>query len=197
MDSAEMFDGREDQSFFKEELKDDIAPPPTPKITPKKRGPAKAKDEESPSKKAKGAIDGKLIPNNESELMELDRVLIQMREGGSSWIQIAAEWEEKTGKKVWDSTVRKRYTKLKASLARVKDEDMDMMKSTAEQVKAEVEAEKKKLDAGLWARISAIMAEAGTEKYEPGTIEKACKNMGANGGRSSSMTVVAEKEEDV
>lgn len=70
------------------------------------------------------------------------------------------------------------------------------MRTTAERVKAEVEAEKKQLDAKLWARVSIAMEAAGTERYEAGTIEKAYKTLGANGVRSTSMAVVAENEDE-
>jgi hypothetical protein len=103
-----------------------------------------------------------------------------------TWIAIAEEWEKKTGKATWDSTMRKRHAKLKASLARVKDEHLNLMKATAERVKAEIEEEKKVLDKKLWVRVSAAMEEAGVEKYEPVTLEKAYKlALGSSGGSSS------------
>lgn len=104
-------------------------------------------------------------------------------------------WEEKTGVKPSESTCRKRYTRLKANLTRVSDEDLDMMKTCADTVKAEVEEEKRMLDRKLWARISDAMEQAGTQKYEAGTVEKAYKLLvGKDGSNARSSSMAAKSE---
>jgi hypothetical protein len=66
---------------------------------------------------------------------------------------------------------------LKASLARVKEEDIETMKEAMDEVKAEIEEEKKQLEKKLWHRVVDRMAAKGTEKYEVGTVEKQCKSL--------------------
>jgi hypothetical protein len=108
-------------------------------------------------------------------------------------------WEEKTGVKPSRGFCGVRYGRLKANLARVKNEDLSTMKTCAakigeeiEQEKQKLEEEKRALDKKRWGRISTAMEQAGTQKYEAGTVEKAFKQMIGSTARSSSMAANGE-----
>lgn len=120
--------------------------------------------------------------------------MLTIFQAGESWGAITAAFEVNTGVKVGSTTCRLRYAKMKANLACVEDEDVETMKTCITQVDADIEEQIKTLHRKRWAQVSAAMEAAGTQKYEPGTIEKASKSMGANGTRSASMAVAAEKE---
>lgn len=104
-------------------------------------------------------------------------------------------FEEQTGCKVGGSTCRMRYGKMKTNLARVKDTDLETMKTAVAQVDADIEEQKKVLDRKRWNQVAAAMEAAGTEKYEPGTIEKAYMNLGSNGAGGSTIRGGENEEE--
>ena len=134
------------------------------------------------------------IPTSEEELTDADRVLIKMKEvrntsmkslrnttdhsqEGKSSAEIDAQWEMMTFIKPAPRSLITRYHRLKASLARVKDDDIETLKQSVEKAKNEIEEEKRALDKKLWAKVVAAMEEAGTEKYGTGTVEKEWKKI--------------------
>ncbi|KAE9963632.1 hypothetical protein BLS_009109 [Venturia inaequalis] len=188
-------------SHIKDEPANDIASPATLMTTPKKRGAAKASSEETPTKKLKAPTSGKKakipgIPTCKAEITEADRVLIEMREASKSWNDITAVFEANVGVKIGSSTCRLRYSKMKANFACVEDEHVEAMKTCVAQVEADIEEQVKTLHRKKWTQVSAAMDAAVNTKYEPGTIEKAYKTLGANGTRSASIAVAPEHEDE-
>lgn len=85
---------------------------------------------------------------------------------------------------------------MKANLDCVEDEHMGTMKTCVAQVEADIEEQIKTLQRKKWAQVSAAMEAVVSKKYEPGTIEKAFKTMGANGTRSASLIVAPDHEDE-
>lgn len=89
------------------------------------------------------------------------------------------------------TVLRKRFGRLKASLASVQDEDKALIMPSYEKVTAEIDAEKKDLEAKyetdkkaldrkLWPKVAEVIEQDGAkEKYEPGTLEKEWKKLAA------------------
>ncbi|QDS71007.1 hypothetical protein FKW77_007855 [Venturia effusa] len=183
-----------EQDHVEDEPAKEITSPSTIKATPKKRGATKANSDESPTKKMKAPGSGKkaslpAIPTRKADVTEADRAC-------ESWGAITAAFESNVGVKVGSSTCRLRYAKMKANLACVEDEDMGTMKTCIAQVEADIAEQIKALHRKKWAQVSAAMKEAGTQKYEPGTIEKAFKAMGANGSHSACVAEAAMEEDE-
>ena len=120
---------------------------PTPKATPKKRGAAAIKEEgadESPAKKRapakpKAAKEPKApkakvvkekatkassaksnsrpIPQTFEEADEADKLLVEMKNKGSSWKAIKDMWVAKTGQVPGGSTLSGRYARIKGMIS--------------------------------------------------------------------------------
>jgi hypothetical protein len=103
-------------------------------------------------------------------------MLIKMKKEGKPWKEIREAWETMTGHKF--SGLAARYSRLMAALARVKDEDMAALQSAASAVEEQILEDKRALDKSKWLLVSAHMVEnAGTEKYDQATLEKAYKKL--------------------
>lgn len=100
------------------------------KSSVKKRGPAKAADGETPTKKSKAAAGetkrgaASKFPECWAEFTPEDKLIVNMRKEGKAWPEIEAAWTEITGRKPGTDVTRKRYTKLEAVAQEFKDEDV-------------------------------------------------------------------------
>jgi hypothetical protein len=105
------------------------------------------------------------IPETFDELAEEDKMLMEWKERGESYVTINAEWERITGKKVGKSTLSVRYPRIKASLACVASEDVAQMVTSKTKIEEMIQAEIKELHNKMWARVGKDMEEAGTQTY--------------------------------
>jgi hypothetical protein len=105
--------------------------------TPRKRGRKKAADgdadaesTETPAKKGKTSPKKGLGPIPASLISAglADKMVLRMRdEEGRSWSEITNVWTRMTGIKVEGSTLRKRYTAMKANFVSISAEDVSDM----------------------------------------------------------------------
>ncbi|KAF2817190.1 uncharacterized protein BDZ99DRAFT_564967 [Mytilinidion resinicola] len=180
---------------------DDVpAPPETPKVksvgkktlktpktpkTPKSNGKraAPADGESSAAKKVKnedgtpsGRKGTKKIATTLDELTTEDRLLISMRDEGKSWSDIADMWARETGAPPGGkSTLPNRYSRLKANLAQVSDEHMELLVNAYKKVHEQFEQEKARFEVEKWSRIKTVMEEAkgvADQKYTVAALQK-------------------------
>ncbi|KAI5294170.1 hypothetical protein KEM52_004558 [Ascosphaera acerosa] len=124
---------------------------------------------------------------------EETRLLFRMREEGAAWPDIHREWERVTGATIARGTLQKRFQRLQASFACVRDEDecqsSDRRPRTAALRDAAqvprliaannaVNEEIDRIQRERCARIAKAIAQAGGENYPTATIQKKMKEMG-------------------
>lgn len=73
-----------------------------------------------------------------------------------------------------------RYIRVKAAIARVKEEDLEALEKAMAYAKERVEEEKKIVEKRLWAFVAEGMESEGAEKYDTPTLEKAWQRLQAN-----------------
>jgi hypothetical protein len=130
--------------------------------TPKKRT---GTTMESPSKKTKfndttpvKRAPGVRLPTSVDEVNQADALIIKLREeDNKTWGEIDDALEQLTGKKPAATSTRKRYGALKASLARVKDEDLETLKECMTKVHQNIEDEKKAVEKKRYALLANAM----------------------------------------
>ncbi|KAG4435645.1 hypothetical protein IFR05_008867 [Cadophora sp. M221] len=152
------------------------------KASGKKRGPAKAADGETPTKKPK-ATPGETpdkraksaavkFPECWAEFTDEDKLIVNMRKANKGWGEIEVAWAELTGKKPGKDSIRKRYPKLEAVSQDFKDEDLPLISNVKKSVDEETEAAIKKIKADAWNKISERAKAAGGGDYKGAAIEK-------------------------
>jgi hypothetical protein len=70
-----------------------------------------------------------------------------------------------------------RYNRIKAAIARVKDEDLEALKEAMAEATERIEEEKKAAEKKRYAIVAEVMEGKGTEKYDSATLEKAWKRL--------------------
>ncbi|KAE9988770.1 hypothetical protein EG328_007374 [Venturia inaequalis] len=154
------------------------------KATPKKRKATKneAKDggetEESPTKKSK-PVTKQGIPDRLEDLSPEDRMLMHMKADGKTMKEIGEAWFVMTGAK--HTSLSTRYNRIKAAIARVKDEDLQALREGMGEADIRIEEEKKQAEKKRYAIVAEVMEAKGTEKYDTATLEKAWKRLQAEG----------------
>ncbi|KAE8375980.1 hypothetical protein BDV26DRAFT_294499 [Aspergillus bertholletiae] len=149
--------------------------------TPTKRGkkPAAANSEKtSPPKKAK-AVAGSSplkktigpIPTSFAAVGLSDRMIIQMRdEEGKSWGEINESWMKMTGIIVGTSTLRMRYTTMKANFVEFTGEDEVRLLRLKKEIEEKFEQEK-------WSRLMEAIEADGGKKYPVVALQKKFKDL--------------------
>lgn len=144
-------------------------------------------------------------------LSEHDKCLISLREvttpnlpfqpsvtnilqQGKGWSEIDKIFETMTGTKPAATTLRKRFGRIKAALARVKPDDVEYLKQAHAAVNAEIEEEIRMLRRKMWGRVAERMVELGTEKYETATLEKEWKSVGNTAGAVEGAAAEGDEE---
>jgi hypothetical protein len=130
--------------------------------TPKKRAGAKMESLFKKSKSNGGTpikrAPGVRLPTSIDEINEADALIIKLREqDNNTWNEIDDALEQLTGKKPAATSTRKRYGALKASLARIKDEDMETLKDCMATVDQVIADEKKAVEKKRYALLADAM----------------------------------------
>ncbi|KAL4905158.1 hypothetical protein BDW74DRAFT_178164 [Aspergillus multicolor] len=179
-------------------------PPKTKKGTPgsgkRKSAASGAENPKTPSKKSKKnntdkstptsarATPVKLppIPTSRATAGELDLMILRMRDDYSApWLQINKAYAEKSGIKVGGTTLRCRYTTMKANFTGVTEEDEDRLIRFKKEVEKKVEQEKKameeKLEQEKWRRIADAIHADGGDRYPTATLQKKFRELSKKG----------------
>ncbi|RHZ61099.1 hypothetical protein CDV55_104773 [Aspergillus turcosus] len=153
--------------------------------TPRKRGRKKAADSadgdadadgdstETPTKKGKASPKKTLgpIPTSLESAGLADKMVLRMRdEEGRSWTDITNVWMSMTGIKVEGSTLRKRYTAMKANFVSISAEDEARILKVKKEVEEKFEQEK-------WHKIAEGVAADGGNNYPANAIQKKFKEL--------------------
>ncbi|KAF4217001.1 hypothetical protein CNMCM6805_006528 [Aspergillus fumigatiaffinis] len=148
--------------------------------TPRKRGRKKAADgdadaesTETPAKKGKTSPKKGLgpIPASLESAGLADKMVLRMRdEEGRSWSEITNVWTRMTGIKVEGSTLRKRYTAMKANFVSISAEDEARILKVKKEVEEKFELEK-------WHKIAEGVAADGGNNYPANAIQKKFKEL--------------------
>ncbi|KAH9218038.1 hypothetical protein DL95DRAFT_490596 [Leptodontidium sp. 2 PMI_412] len=152
------------------------------KSSGKKRGPVKAADGETPTKKPKAApgetpdkrakAAAVKFPECWAEFTEEDKLIVNMRKANKGWIEIENAWAELSGKKPGKDSIRKRYPRLEAVSQDFKDEDLLLISDAKKIVDEETEVAIKKIKADAWNKIGERVKAAGGDDYKGAAIEK-------------------------
>ncbi|KAH1580481.1 hypothetical protein KXW39_008769 [Aspergillus fumigatus] len=127
--------------------------------TPRKRGRKKAAD---------GDADADTSPESAGLA---DKMVLRMRdEEGRSWSEITNVWTRMTGIKVEGSTLRKRYTAMKANFISISAEDEARILKVKKEIEEKFEQEK-------WHKIADSVAADGGNKYPASAIQKKFKEL--------------------
>ncbi|KAF2136118.1 uncharacterized protein K452DRAFT_214369, partial [Aplosporella prunicola CBS 121167] len=94
------------------------------------------------------------ISTSFDDLSEEDYLLIEMKDSGKGWEEIRAAWRDLTGQETAKSTLPNRYSRLKANLSNLSDQDLQNLVDAKAEVELEFEQE-------MWGRIQQRMAEKG------------------------------------
>lgn len=100
-----------------------------------------------------------------AEADHADRKLIEMRDAGSSWADIRAEWEKLTGEKTGLSTLPNRYSRLKINFTVINEEDNAKLFEAKVEVEALQEKEK-------WGLIADAVRDKGGDTYKVGSCPR-------------------------
>ncbi|KAE8408949.1 hypothetical protein BDV37DRAFT_138214 [Aspergillus pseudonomiae] len=149
--------------------------------TPTKRGKKSAAangEKASPSKKAKavaGSSPSKktigLIPTSFEAAGLSDRMIIQMRDDeGKNWGEINESWMKMTGIKVGTSTLRMRYTTMKANFVEFTGEDEARLLRLKKEIEEKFEQEK-------WPKLMEAIEADGGKKYPVAALQKKFKDL--------------------
>ncbi|KAE8137880.1 hypothetical protein BDV38DRAFT_282490 [Aspergillus pseudotamarii] len=134
------------------------------KASPPKK--AKAAAGSSPSKKTIGPI-----PTSFEAAGLSDRMIIQMRdEEGKNWGEINESWMKMTGIKVGTSTLRMRYTTMKANFVEFTGEDEARLLRLKKGIEEKFEQEK-------WSRLMEAIETDGGKKYPVAALQKKFKDL--------------------
>ncbi|KAI9741465.1 MAG: hypothetical protein M1818_004271 [Claussenomyces sp. TS43310] len=139
---------------------------------------------ETPTKKPKAKEEGttaRFDPTLLSKLDEDDQILFKMREEGKTWTEIKNTLAAKKGKKMGNSTLPNRYTRLSIDLIEWKETDIRAMLTADEESKKDIDRAIKKAEAEKWAIIASKMQELGTCRFPPAAIEKKFKQVAMEG----------------
>ncbi|KAF7122093.1 hypothetical protein CNMCM5793_000048 [Aspergillus hiratsukae] len=152
-------------------------------VTPRKRGRKKAANDadadadadntETPTKKGKASPEKTLgpIPASLESAGLADKMVLRMRdEEGRSWTDITNVWMSMTGIKVEGSTLRKRYTDMKANFVSISAEDEARILKVKKEVEEKFELEK-------WHKIAEGVAADGGTNYPANAIQKKFKEL--------------------
>ncbi|KAL4892434.1 hypothetical protein BDV59DRAFT_202576 [Aspergillus ambiguus] len=160
----------------------DTLEPTTP--TPKKRGRKKATtpatpadeemNEEAFSKKAKSTPSKKSlgpIPTSLEAAGMTDRMIIRMRDQENrNWTDITKAYVEHTGVQVGGSTLRMRYTTMKANFASISEDDVARLLKFKKEIEDKFEQEK-------WHRVADAIEGDGGAKLPPAALQKKYKEV--------------------
>src|ERR1700712_3126313 len=102
-------------------------------------------------------------------------MMIRWKEAGKGWKEISEEWFKMTGSRY--SALSVRYTRIKASIARVQDEDVEALKNAMGRVNDRIEEEKRAIEKRRWAFVAEDMESNGVDKYDSATLEKTWKRI--------------------
>ncbi|KAE8144505.1 hypothetical protein BDV25DRAFT_145550 [Aspergillus avenaceus] len=137
-------------------------------------GAAKKNNTPSPVKKSLGPI-----PTSLDAASEPDKMILRMRDvQGKNWGEITKAYIERTGTKIGNSTLRMRYTTMKANFTDMSGEDEAMLLRVKKEVEERFEQEK-------WHRISDIMHEEGGTKYPVPALQKKFKELSKKGAQAN------------
>ncbi|KAF9895044.1 hypothetical protein FE257_004672 [Aspergillus nanangensis] len=161
----------------------DIQVPETPVVaTPKKRGRPKktttdemAESDGSPTKKSKTPTPSKKscgpIPTSLENATVTDRMILRMRDDeGRGWGDITKAWIDTTGINVGGSTLRMRYTTMKANFVSITNEDESRLLKAKKDVEDKFEQDK-------WHKIAESIKADGGMKYPHAALQKKFKEL--------------------
>ncbi|KAL5356787.1 hypothetical protein BJX96DRAFT_171929 [Aspergillus floccosus] len=176
----------------KDEASQELASPAeTPAETPKKRGSKNAtatgtadenaeaesspkKTKASPAKKSLGPI-----PTSFEAAGVTDRMILRMRDQENrNWGEITKAYVEYTGHQVGGSTLRMRYTTMKANFTSVSDEDGARLLKFKKDIEDRFAQEK-------WHRLAEAIEADGGDKYPIASLQKKFKELSKNGVAST------------
>ncbi|PVH83636.1 hypothetical protein DL98DRAFT_652444 [Cadophora sp. DSE1049] len=182
-----------------------------PKSSGKKRGPAKATNGETPTKKTKATNGdtpakrgaGTKFPECWAEFCEEDKLIVNMRRQGKKWEEIEPAWTEITGVVPGKDSLRKRWAKLEAVAQDFNDADIPKLVAAKKAIDADFIALKdqmqveqaaalekmkndqanalKKQEAAMWGKISEHIKAAGGDEYKAFLLEKKWKALEKSG----------------
>ncbi|KAH7417983.1 hypothetical protein BKA64DRAFT_761803 [Cadophora sp. MPI-SDFR-AT-0126] len=182
-----------------------------PKASGKKRGPTKAANGETPTKKAKATNGdtpakrsaGTKFPECWAEFCEEDKLIVNMRRAGKKWEEIEPAWTEITGTVPGKDSLRKRWAKLEAVAQDFNDTDLPKLVAAKKSVDADFVALKnqmqveqtaalekmkndqanalKKQEAAMWGKVSEHIKAAGGDEYKAFLLEKKWKALEKSG----------------
>ncbi|KAL4876643.1 hypothetical protein BJY04DRAFT_222820 [Aspergillus karnatakaensis] len=115
----------------------------------------------TPTKKATLPPIPTLLANAGTE----DRLILRLRDEGRPWSEINSTFIATTGIKVGQSTLRMRYTAMKANFAGISGEDETRLLRLKKEIEDKFETEK-------WHRIVDAIVQDGGEKYPPAALQK-------------------------
>jgi hypothetical protein len=117
------------------------------------------------------------VPTTRSELTEADKLMLELKKGGKTWVEITAAVSALTGQHYGRSTLGNRYAKIIDALTEWKDGDVERMLFVREKVEQETEAAiaafKKEAENKIWSNMAKAMVELGADEYTGGAVEKA------------------------
>lgn len=122
----------------------------------------------------KKAAPSRQIPRSFDECDPNDQMLITMRDSGSEWKIIRANWEERTGEKVGASTLPNRYARLKSNFTVIREEDHAKLLEAKREVEESFENQK-------WDLVARVVKEKGGETYAGVVLQRGYKKMMMSG----------------
>ncbi|KAK0112838.1 hypothetical protein ONS95_014566 [Cadophora gregata] len=182
-----------------------------PKSAGKKRGPTKAANGETPTKKAKATngdtpakrAAGTKFPECWAEFCEEDKLIVNMRRQGKKWEEIEPAWTEITGTVPGKDSLRKRFAKLEAVAQDFNEADLPKLVAAKKSIDADFIALKeqmqidqaaalekmkndqinalKKQETAMWGKISEHIKTAGGDDYKAFLLEKKWKALEKSG----------------
>ncbi|KAE8394535.1 hypothetical protein ETB97_000332 [Aspergillus alliaceus] len=171
----------------------EIAAPSVPTTTPTKRGkwPAATNSENakagSPPKKTKTASASSAktvlgpIPTSLGAAGLSDKMILQMRdEEGKNWGELNEAWMKTTGIKVGASTLRMRYTAMKANFVEMNEDDEARFLRSKKEIEENFEQEK-------WHRIAEAIEVDGGGKYPVTALQKKFKQLIKKGNHAGAV----------
>ncbi|KAJ9409641.1 hypothetical protein DTO045G8_2567 [Paecilomyces variotii] len=160
--------------------------PGTPQKRGRKRGSETAPDSPTPVKKAKATPEKRAIPTSYEQVGRDDRLLLHMKDKeNKTWPEITEAWVAMTGIQVSDSTLRKRYTRLKANFVTFTPDDCAKILKIKKEVEEKFEQEK-------WHRITERLDTETGKKFPVGAVQKKAKELAKKGNSA----ILAEEEDD-
>ncbi|KAL4803175.1 hypothetical protein BDV18DRAFT_163232 [Aspergillus unguis] len=133
----------------------------------------------TPGSAARGSLPR--IPTSLAAAGEEDRMILRLRDEGKPWSEINKAFVDATGIKIGASTLRMRYTTMKANFTGVTEEDETRLMRIKKEIEEKFETEK-------WHRIVEAVSQDGGGKYPAATLQKKFKEISKREATATSTT---------